>query len=270
MTSLTKEIYANFKSWKEFYPNDQVDITKINYGQSWKPLFDELFKNEQINNINEKLSNELKQTNGNAFIHPAPELLFNAFLLTSFDNLKVVFIGQDPYFDYEKHNGKKIHQAMGLSFSVPFGIKTPSSLLNIYSNMVKNNHMTEVPSHGNLECWAHQGCLMLNSALTVLDGTKNRNCHQQTWSWFTNEIIKYISDNKDHVVFVLWGANALDKKKLIDLNKHDVVISSHPSGQSCYNTLREHPAFCNVDHFGKINEYLKKKKQSQIVWNNAS
>ncbi len=156
---------------------------------------------------------------------------------------------------------------MGLSFSVPIDFEIPSSLVNIYSNLVKYNHIKEKPKSGNLENWAKQGCLLLNSSLTVLDGSDNKNCHKSIWKWFTDSIIKYISNNKEHVVFVLWGSEALEKLNLIDLDKHDAVISSHPSGLSANKKLKTYSAFNDVDHFGTINNMLEKWNMKTINWN---
>jgi uracil-DNA glycosylase len=180
------------------------------------------------------------------------------------EKTRVVILGQDPYFNYELHDGEKIPQAMGLSFSVPDGFKIPSSLVNIYKNLKKYNHMDIIPTHGNLTNWANQGCLMLNTSLTVKDGEKN--CHQHIWNWFTNQIIEYISLNIDHVVFILWGGNAYEKVELIDKTKHMMIISSHPSGLSANKPMKEFPAFFNEDCFGKTNEQLKKWGYEEIDW----
>lgn len=257
--------YSEYKTWKEFFPTNKINLRKIKYHASWIDIFEKIFADKRIENIEKNLSKEL-EINDNVIMHPAPELLFNAFLLTKYDKISVVFIGQDPYFDHIKYNNKNVHQAMGLSFSVPYDMDIPSSLSNVYKNMIKNKVLKDKPKHGNLEFWALQGCLMLNSSLTVLDGSDNKNCHQNMWKWFTDEIIKYISKNKDNVVFVLWGNDAYSKINLIDLDKHEVIVSSHPSGLSCNKKLREHPSFDEYDHFNTINKYLIKFKKNPIVW----
>ena len=199
-------------------------------------------------------------------MYPLPELLFNAFHLTHLTNLSVVIIGQDPYFNSEEIGETYCPQAMGLSFSIPVDIAIPSSLQNIYKNLITYKHIEEMPKHGNLESWALQGCLMLNSSLTVLDGSNNKNCHQHIWKWFTDEIIRYISNNTEKVVFVLWGNDALNKMPMIDLDKHEVVVSSHPSGFSVDKPLKNYPSFKDCDHFGKINDYLKKLGKPVVRW----
>lgn len=264
--SLTREKYSNTKTWIEKYPDCEVNISNIKYNISWKPLFTELFNDDRFKNINKKLSNEIEKDK-DIIIHPAPNYVFNAFLLTPYNKVKVVFLGQDPYFDHEVFSSKIIHQAMGLSFSVPKDIPIPSSLNNIYSNLIKFEHIKGKPKHGNLESWAKQGCLMLNTSLTVLDGATNKNCHKLLWKWFTDKIIKYISDNKDKIIFVLWGADALDKLTLIDLDKHEVIISSHPSGLSANKPLKNYSSFASFDHFGQINNLLKKFNIEEINWN---
>lgn len=262
---LNNEKYSKYKTWGEFYPNKVVNLKKLNYHRSWADLFDKLFADERFKNLEAKLSSELED-DSDVIIHPAPELVFNSFFLTPLDKVSVVFIGQDPYFSHSKLGGRIVHQAMGLSFSVPHGTEVPSSLQNVYRNMVKYNVIKKKPTHGNLEFWALQGCLMLNSALTVKDGPDNKNCHQNNWRWFTNAVIKYISDNKKGVVFVLWGKDAYDKMSLIDLDEHEVIASSHPSGLSCNKTMGKEPAFDDLDHFNKINEYVKKAGKEPIVW----
>lgn len=249
--------YKKYKTWGQFFPDKKVKLNKIPYDRSWCPIMEKLLNDPRCANIEAKLSSELEE-DIDVMIYPPPELLFNSLLLTKFDKLSVVIFGQDPYFSIE--------QGMGLSFSVPHGKDVPVSLDNVYKNQLKFNRIKKKPTHGNLEFWALQGCLMLNSSLTVKDGSDNKNCHQNNWRWFTNALVKYISDNKDNVVFVLWGKDAYDKMPLIDLDKHEVTASSHPSGLSCSKNMGNEPAFNDCDHFGKINNYLKKSNKTEIVW----
>jgi uracil-DNA glycosylase len=272
---LDTKSYSKMKTWGEKFSDGNVSLSEQKISQSWKPIFDKLLNDKRFKQRTEKtLSDDLTE-NKNLMINPLPDLVFNAFVLTSLKKLKVVFIGQDPYFDHEVYENKKnktninVPQAMGLSFSVPHGIKVPSSLNNIYRNLEKNKHINQIPKHGNLESWAEQGCLMLNSALTVKDGKDNKNCHQYAWEWFTNEIISYISENKDHVIFVLWGAYAYKKESIIDQTKHKLIVSSHPSGLSAGKPMGKYPAFNNEDHFGKINEQLKEWNMEEIDWDNS-
>ena len=254
-TFLTKKQFNKIPTWKKTFPDNNVDISILNYHSSWSEMFEVLFNDDRMKLIKNTLSNELKK-NSDAKIYPSPDLLFNTFCLTPFKKTKVVFIGQDPYFN--------AGEAMGLSFSVPHGTKIPSSLRNILENGKKNGHIDINPQHGNLEFWAMQGCLMLNTALTVMDG--NKFCHAQTWKWFTDKIIRYISNKKEKVVFVLWGGPAYDKINLIDLDKHEVIISSHPSGLSADKPLRGYPPFNKFDHFGEINKILKNWNMDEIIW----
>ena len=256
-TFLSQKTLSSYDSWNKKFPKSEVDFKTLQYHSSLKKMFKNLFNDERIKRTQSGLSDAIKVSD-NVIMYPPPDLLFNAFSLTSLDKTKVVFLGQDPYFDTD--------QAMGLSFSVPHDKDIPSSLKNIYKNLENNGHLKFKPKHGNLEFWALQGCLMLNTSLTVLHGDANKNCHQNIWRWFTDKIIKYISDTKDKVIFVLWGGNALEKINLIDLDKHEVIISSHPSGLSASKPLKSHPAFNEYDHFGKINAMLKKWEMSEIVW----
>lgn len=259
--------YSKELSWKDKFEDNKVNLKNIKYHHSWNDMFKKLFEDKRFSNRIERELSEEMQENENLFIHPKPDFIFNAFILTKFKKTKVVILGQDPYFDHVEYKNKIIPQAMGLSFSVPIKIDIPSSLKNIYKNLKKFNNIQEIPEHGNLESWAEQGVLLLNTSLTVKDGTSNKNCHQFLWSWFTNEIIKYISDNKENIVFVLWGSNALEKKELIDESKHKIIISSHPSGLSANKTMKEYPAFNKVDHFGEINKYLESCNKKPIDWN---
>jgi uracil-DNA glycosylase len=256
---LDRTQYAKLPQW-----TTETSLKESKIHKSWRPLFDKLFADDKF----EQIETQLTEDATTDMIHPKPDLVFNAFRLTSFKTLKVVIIGQDPYFDHETFNKNIIPQAMGLSFSVPCGIKVPSSLKNMYTNLKKYNHIKSIPNHGNLEQWTEQGCLLLNASLTVKDGTKNKNCHQDIWSWFTDEIIKYISETKEHVVFVLWGSFALNKKDLIDTDKHSIVVSSHPSGLSCNQPLRGYGSFINTDSFGLVNKQLKEWEMEEINWNN--
>jgi len=257
---LRKDNYT-VESWRKKYPDDTdtlVSILDIRIHLSWREFIKNNLNSDIIKNINELLSNDKVK------IYPYPDLVFSALNTTPRNKVKVVILGQDPYPKNDSHNRRLIPQAMGLSFSVPVGIVIPSSLNNIYNNLLKYNHIKQKPSHGNLLFWAQQGCLMLNTALTVKHGEPNS--HSEQWQPFTDALISYVSDTLDHVVFVLWGAPALSKKSLIDSEKHTIVVSSHPSGLSCNKPLRQYKSFNDTNHFGLINENLKKHNKRQIIW----
>lgn len=182
-------------------------------------------------------------------IYPPGPLIFNAFNLTPFGNLKVVILGQDPY-----HGAGQAH---GLCFSVQAGIKPPPSLVNIYKEM-ETDLGIKPPTHGNLEKWARQGVLMLNASLTVNAGEANSHA-KSGWHTFTDAVIKTISDKKVGIVFLLWGNFAKAKKALIDTSKHFVLEAAHPSPLSG-------GAFFGSKHFSKTNELLKKEGKEPIDW----
>ncbi len=182
-------------------------------------------------------------------IYPPGSQIFRAFELTPVQDVKVVILGQDPY-----HNPG---EAMGLSFSVPDGVKTPPSLLNIFKE-IQDDLGIEMSGSTNLEPWARQGVLLLNSILTVRAGQAAS--HQKIgWQEFTDAVIRYISDNCDGVVFMLWGNFARSKASLIDHRKHLVLEAAHPSPLA-------RGAFFGCRHFSKANDFLLFKGKKEINW----
>jgi uracil-DNA glycosylase len=191
-------------------------------------------------------------------IFPKYDDIFSFTRYCMYEDIKVVIIGQDCYHgDYYDINNKDYKsQATGLAFSVPNNCKIPPSLNNIYKNLLKYNNIYRNPKNGNLEYWAYQGVLLLNTSLSVEKGKPNS--HQHIWSKFTDELIKIISRNKNNIIFVMWGANAYSKYKLIENKKnHRFIISSHPSPYSAHNKLGIYDSFMDTDTFGLINKYYK-------------
>lgn len=183
-------------------------------------------------------------------IYPPGSLIFNAFAQTPFDKVKVVILGQDPY------HGPG--QAMGLSFSVPKGIAPPPSLVNIYKEL-NNDIGMAIPTHGDLTPWAQQGVLLLNAALTVRAGEANSHA-QIGWHEFTAAVIRKISEEREGVVFMLWGRFAQQKQDLIDETRHYVLKAPHPS------PLSVHTGFFGCKHFSKANQLLMKDGKDPIDW----
>ena len=183
-------------------------------------------------------------------IYPPGQLMFNAFNTTPFHDVKVVLLGQDPY-----HGAGQAH---GLCFSVQNGAKPPPSLVNIYKELNTDIGMN-IPSHGNLTKWAEQGVLMLNASLTVR--AEEPMSHSKIgWSEFTDSVIKKVSDQREHVVFILWGKFAQEKQVLVDETKHLVLKAAHPSPFSANN------GFFGCRHFSKTNEYLMQNGIDPIDW----
>ncbi|WP_420021842.1 uracil-DNA glycosylase [Buchnera aphidicola] len=197
------------------------------------------------------LQNRLKQIRKNTIVYPSEKNVFNAFLLTPVPDIKVVILGQDPYCNP--------NQAHGLSFSVLDSVKIPPSLKNIFIELKNNFLMSNIKMRGCLKPWAQQGILLLNSILTVSSG-----CPQSHkglgWEIFTDQVIKFISIVRTRVIFILWGAYAHQKSKLINTNIHFILKSSHPSPLSCYR------GFFGCRHFLKINMILKYLKKQPIDW----
>ena len=214
---------------------------------SWKEILNEEFDKPYFQHIPLHLKTEKSQ---GKIIYPPGNFIFNAFNTTPFDKIKVVIIGQDPY------HGQG--QAHGLCFSVQNGVPPPPSLINIFKELKEDIGM-QIPGHGNLTKWAEQGVFLLNASLTVRAGEPMS--HSKIgWAQFTDTVIKTISDQKEHVVFLLWGKFAQDKKVLIDESKHLILRAAHPSPLSAYN------GFFGCKHFSKANEYLMSKGIDPVDW----
>lgn len=183
-------------------------------------------------------------------IYPALDNLLKAFELCDFNELKVVILGQDPY------HGEG--QAHGLAFSVPVGVDVPPSLNNIFKE-IQNDLNIPMPNNGNLERWAQQGVLLLNSVLTVKKSQAGSH-RNYGWEKITDQIIKIISEKKENVVFILWGNYAREKEHIIDNQKHLILTAAHPSPLSAYK------GFFGCKHFSKANAYLKVNGIREIEW----
>lgn len=183
-------------------------------------------------------------------IYPPSEDVFAAFHATPFDRVKVVILGQDPY-----HGPGQAH---GLSFSVRAGTRLPPSLLNIFKERQQDLHLP-IPEHGDLSRWAEQGVFLLNAVLTVRAGEAAS--HQKKgWETFTDQAIAALNDQRDGVVFLLWGSHAQKKGQLIDRQRHCVLTAPHPS------PLSAHRGFLGCGHFSRANQYLLQRGQSPIDW----
>lgn len=213
---------------------------------SWKEVLSHQFDQPYF----EALVSFLKQEkNAGKKIYPPGPLIFNAFAKTPFDSVKVVILGQDPY-----HNPG---EAMGLSFSVPKGIRVPPSLKNIYQELGTDVDFT-APNHGDLSHWAGQGVFLLNSMLTVEH--KKAGSHRQIgWQNFTDAVIRQLSEQKNGLVFMLWGNFARSKKELIDPDKHLILEAAHPSPLA-------RGAYFGSKHFSQANAYLTKNGKTPIDW----
>ena len=197
-----------------------------------------------------RLTNFVRQEYQTTTVYPPGRLIFNAFNLCPFDQVKVVIIGQDPY-----HGPGQAH---GLCFSVNDGVPFPPSLQNIFKE-IQSDLGTPIPTTGNLTRWANQGVLMLNATLTVR--AHQAASHQrQGWEEFTDAAIRALAEERENLVFILWGAYAQKKGAFIDRNKHLVLASAHPSPLSAYN------GFFGNKHFSRANEYLIAHGQQPIQW----
>ncbi|MBD8347904.1 MULTISPECIES: uracil-DNA glycosylase [unclassified Dysgonomonas] len=214
--------------------------------ESWKAHLKDEFEKEYFI----KVTNFIRSEYQTKQIFPPAKLIFNAFDHTPFDKVKVVILGQDPY-----HNDGQAH---GLSFSVNDGIQFPPSLINIFKE-INADLGIPIPKSGNLTRWADQGVLLLNATLTVQ--AHQAGSHQNKgWENFTDAAIKKLADERENLVFLLWGSYAQKKAAFIDGNKHLILKSVHPS------PLSAHRGFFGNKHFSQINEYLVSKGQTPIEW----
>ena len=219
----------------------------IEFGNDW----DILLKDELKKDYYQKIRMILKSEYSSKTIYPDMYDIFNALKFTSYEDCKVVLLGQDPY------HGEG--QAHGLAFSVKPGIKTPPSLVNMYKELKEDIEGFTIPNNGYLTKWAKQGVLLLNTSLTVV--ANNANSHSGIgWAEFTDNIIKLLNEREKPLVFLLWGNNARRKKAFITNKNHLVLEAAHPSPLSAYN------GFFGCRHISKTNEFLISNSQSPIDW----
>ncbi len=215
--------------------------------ENWKDVINIEKEKDYFKNLKEQIDKKYETTT----VFPPKDKIFNAFSKSSLKDLKVVILGQDPY------HGKG--QAQGLAFSTPKEIKNPPSMVNILKEIKDDLKKDSSCLDGDLNPWAKEGVLLLNTILTV-EESKPKSHHKLGWETFTNNIIKYISENCEDVVFILWGAPAIAKSKLIDESKHHILTAPHPSPLSSYR------GFFGCKHFSKTNEILKSLGKKPINW----
>ena len=223
-----------------------MSATQVKIEESWKTALASEFEQPYFQALVQFIKQE--KANGKT-IYPPGSLIFNAFNTIPLDHLKVVILGQDPYI--------KPNQAMGLSFSVPKGVRIPPSLKNIYKEIQQDVGGT-VPTHGDLTAWVQQGVFLLNAALTVEAG-KSGSHLKKGWGQFTDAVIRTISSQKTGLVFLLWGNFAKNKRGLIDESKHLVLSAAHPSPLAG-------GAFFGNKHFSKTNAYLQEQGLEGVNW----
>ena len=220
----------------------------IQLPESWLKHLKEEFNKPYMVKLKEKLQNLKKNK---IIFYPPGSLIFNSFNLTPLEKIKVVILGQDPY-----HGPGQAH---GLCFSVPEGVRPPPSLLNIYKELESDLDKKVNIQNGNLEAWANQGVFLLNTTLTV-EKSKPLSHQDLGWSKFTDKVIALINKELKNIVFILWGSHAQTKKNLIDLNKHHILTSPHPS------PLSAHRGFFGSKPFSKTNDFLESKQIDKITW----
>ena len=231
---------------RNHHSNLSLTMSNIRIEESWKKALSNEFEKPYFQALATYLKNEIA---AGKTIYPPGPLIFNAFNTTPFSDVKIVILGQDPY-----HNPG---EAMGLSFSVPKNVRVPPSLKNIYKEITADLGLPDA-KQGDLTAWANQGVFLLNAMLTV--EKNNAGSHKLIgWQFFTDAVIKTLSDERDKLVFMLWGNFAKKKKELIDTNKHLVLESAHPSPLAGN-------AFSGCRHFSKANNYLTMNGLEPIDW----
>lgn len=212
----------------------------------WKSFLDQEVSSQEYKQLIGFVQSEYESK----IIYPKTQDLYRAFNLTKPSQVKVVIVGQDPYHG--------VKQANGLAFSVSSVSKIPPSLRNIYKELI-SDLACKTPANGDLTSWASQGVLLINTVLTVIEAKANS--HKDIgWEFFTDSIIKKLSTEYEHIVFVLWGASSQKKSILIDETKHLIIKSPHPSPLSSYR------GFFGSKPFSKTNSYLKKHNKKEIDW----
>ena len=214
--------------------------------ESWKRRLAAEFEKDYFKQLTDYVREEYRR----GAVYPPGPYLFNAFAHCPFEQVKVVILGQDPYHGF--------NQAMGLAFSVNYGVKIPPSLINIYKEMESDVH-TYMPDNGNLIPLAKQGVLLLNTVLTVEENKPNSHANIG-WQIFTDEIIKILNNKVEPMVFILWGNNAKKKKPYITNGKHLIIESAHPSPLSAYN------GFFGSHPFSRCNDFLISNGQKPVDW----
>lgn len=222
-------------------------MMKFTLEKSWQPIVGDELNKPYMKELFSFLEKEKK---AGKEVYPDQEQIFEAFRLTPFSQVKVVIIGQDPY------HGQG--QAHGLCFSVNKNVKIPPSLVNIFKELSSDLGM-ELPEHGCLENWARQGVLLLNNVLTVESG-KAGSHHQKGWEKFTDKVIEALNQEKENLVFILWGSPAQKKAAKVDPQRHLILKSVHPSPLSVYR------GFMGSRPFSQTNAYLKQKGLTEIDW----
>ena len=223
----------------------QINLDDVRIENGWKEALREEFLSEYFAKIKENLL----AAKAREIVYPPGNLIFNAFNLTPFERVRALILGQDPY-----HGA---HQAMGLSFSVPRGVRIPPSLVNIYKEIKSDLGISE-PASGDLSYWAKQGVLLLNASLSV--GANRANSHSGFgWQIFTDAVIKILSARRQNLVFMLWGNFAKAKSALIDAQRHLILTAAHPSPLAG-------GAFFGCRHFSRCNEYLRAHGLGEIDW----
>ncbi|MCQ4320191.1 uracil-DNA glycosylase [Stutzerimonas stutzeri] len=223
-------------------PDDRVKLEN-----SWKAALQDEFEQPYMKQLGEFLRRE--KVAGKVIYPPGP-MIFQALNSTPLERVRVVILGQDPY-----HGAGQAH---GLCFSVQPGVAPPPSLQNIFKELKRDLNL-DIPSHGCLQHWADQGVLMLNTSLTVEQGVAGSHA-KMGWQRLTDRIIEVISEKRSDVVFLLWGAHAQSKAKLIDPTRHLLLKSVHPS------PLSAHRGFIGNGHFSRANQFLRQRGLEPIDW----
>ncbi|GAX11494.1 uracil-DNA glycosylase [Fistulifera solaris] len=250
MTESAQSFQRDDSSSEQMEETDSVGLSDGLTEPSWRNVLAETFETESFRALEAFLEDERRQ---GATVYPPPQDIFSALNSCPFDQVKVVIVGQDPYHGPGQGNG--------MAFSVRSGIQPPPSLQNIFREAMSDVGIAQ-PLHGNLQCWARQGILLLNSVLTVRQGEANSHANKG-WEEFTDLIIRRLNDDRENLVFLLWGRPAATKAKCVDEGRHHVIRTSHPSPLGATKTTSP---FLSSKCFSRCNEYLTSVGNAPIDW----
>lgn len=249
------------ETWEDFLDNDKsIHLLVNNMLPCWRRIFEKIMTPDRVENIEDTIRSSIKKKFIDGIdVFPYPDLLFHPFNMIDTEHVRVVIIGMDPYPSLDKKTSCPC--AMGMSFSSPSGTAIPASLANIYKNMEFFGHHELVSDSPNLEHMFYYGYLFMNASFTVEKGKPGS--HSRAWKIITKELVEYMSDHMDDLIFVLWGSDAKKMSLFIDQDKHHIISSGHPSPSALNFQSDATDRFDKIDHFSLIKKIIRQIDQKK-------